>query len=204
MTGELASPHLTGDDARDLAREVALGQVAFALLIALCVALHPGFVLKANEGGMSNYGVHAKTFLPYTVALLIPIVITVRVSRRATPNSPTARRFVALLRLYSALLFLILITTFPYTLDQGFKILHVVAGALIIIFESVASVWMYRAIRSRFFVLIVQLAGLVLATLTLLGALHVLFLSQLVTGVPFAVLLVRATRVLLSHSASRP
>ncbi len=186
-----------------LAREVARSQVAFACLIAVCVALHPGFVLRTNEGGMSNYGVHAKTALPFTLALLIPVVVALRVSRRAPSSSPEALTFIRILRLYGALLFLILLSTYPYTLDVGFKDLHVVAGALIVVFESAASWWMYRAIRSLGTVLVLQLVGLALATLTLVGVLHVLFVSQLVTGVPFAVLLVRTTRDVVGDASSR-
>jgi hypothetical protein len=177
-----------------LAREVAVGQIAFAFFISVCVALHPGLVLKVNEGGMSNYGVHAKTAAPYCVALLLPVVLSAHASRRAAPTTVTSRRFVVLLRTYSALLLLTLVTTFPYTLNAGFKDLHIGVGVLIIVFESAASLWMYREIRTLRAALILQLVGLVLAFLTFVGALHVLFLSQLVTGVPFAVLLVRTTR----------
>ena len=48
------------------AAHIALGQISFGFFITVCVALHPGFVLKWNEGGVSNYGVHLKTALPYT------------------------------------------------------------------------------------------------------------------------------------------
>jgi hypothetical protein len=178
----------------NLAREVAAGQIAFAALIALCVTLHPGLVLKVNEGGMSNYGVHAKTAAPYCVALLVPVVLCADVSRRAVATSVPSRRFIAMLRTYSGLLFLVLITTFPYTLNTGLKDLHVGAGILITLFESATSIWMYRAIHTLRTALVLQFFGLGLAILTFVGALHVLFVSQLVTGVPFAILLVRTTR----------
>ena len=48
------------------AAHIALGQISFGFFITVCVALPPGFVLKSNEGGVSNYGVHLKTALPYT------------------------------------------------------------------------------------------------------------------------------------------
>jgi hypothetical protein len=57
---------------------VALGQVGFAFFLAICVAIHPGLVLKVNEGGMSNYGVHAKTAIPYTLALAMAAGLTAR------------------------------------------------------------------------------------------------------------------------------
>ena len=48
---------------------IVWGQILFVLFIGVCVALHPGIVLKSNEGGVSNYGIHIKTALPYTLAL---------------------------------------------------------------------------------------------------------------------------------------
>ncbi len=194
MTQPGADPHLGGGDARALARELAAGQVTFAIFIALCVALHPGFVLKSNEGGMSNYGVHAKTAIPYTVALLTPVLLSLDVARRVVVTSPAAKRLVALLRLYGALLFLTLVTTYPYPLNVGLKDLHIAVGVAITVFESVASLWIYRATDTMALVLVVQYAGLVLAGLTFFGVLHVLFLSQLTTGIAFAVLVVTGTR----------
>jgi membrane protein implicated in regulation of membrane protease activity len=52
--------------------------------------------------------------------------------------------------------------------------------------------------------LFIQYAGLVLAALTFFGVLHVLFLSQLVTGIAFAVLLVMGTRRILDEREERP
>jgi len=49
---------------------VAVGQWGFAGGVAIAVALHPGFVLKANEGGISDYGVHLRTAVPYDLALV--------------------------------------------------------------------------------------------------------------------------------------
>lgn len=193
-----------GDDASALARRVAAGQVTFALLIGLCVALHPGFVLKVDEGGMSNYGIHVKTALPYTVALLAPVLLTLDVARQAVATSMAAKRFVSLLRLYSGLLFLTLVTTYPYPLNVGLKDLHIAVGVAIIVFESAASLWIYRATKTMAPALFIQYAGLVLAALTFFGVLHVLFLSQLVTGIAFAVLLVMGTRRILDEREERP
>ena len=52
-------------------RLMVTGEVAFVLFTGVCVALHPGFVLKRNEGGLSDYGVHIKTTVPYTLSLVL-------------------------------------------------------------------------------------------------------------------------------------
>jgi len=178
--------------------------VLFLFFTAVSVALHPGFVLQRDEGGMSNYGIHVKTALPYTVALLAPVLLSLDVARQAVATSMAAKRFVSLLRLYSGLLFLTLVTTYSYPLNVGLKDLHIAVGVAIIVVESAASLWIYRATKTMAPVLIIQYAGLVLAALTFFGVLHVLFLSQLVTGIAFAVLLVMGTRRILDEREKRP
>ncbi|HEV7958488.1 MAG TPA: hypothetical protein VGP11_03405, partial [Acidimicrobiales bacterium] len=100
------------------ARDVLWGQIGFAVFIGVCVALHPGFVLKANEGGISDYGVHAKTVAPYTLALGLPGVLTFLAAQRLHTLSPAARQLRAVLFTYSALITLTLLSTYPYTVDR--------------------------------------------------------------------------------------
>jgi hypothetical protein len=175
---------------------VALSQIAFAFFLAICVAIHPGLVLKVNEGGMSNYGVHIKTVVPYTLALGFATTLSYWGARLIPTTTTPARHFRTLLYTYSWLILFTLLTTYSYTLNAPLKYLHVAVGIAIIVFESVASWWMYRAIRSLQAVLFIQLLGFVLAALTFFGTLHVLFLSQILTGGGFALLLVRTCRQL--------
>jgi hypothetical protein len=177
------------------ARDVAWGQIGFAVFIGVCVVLHPGFVLKANEGGISDYGVHAKTLAPYTLALGLPGVLTYLAARRLPVVSPDARRLRAVLFAYAALITLTLLSTYPYTLNRTLADVHIAVGAVVTVFESGASLWMYRAVRRYATVLVAQLVGLVLGGLTIIGVLHVLFASEVISGVAFAYLLVRTTQL---------
>jgi hypothetical protein len=185
-----------------VARHVARGQIGFALFIAICVCLHPGLVLKANEGGMSNFGVHLKTVVPYTVALCFASILSFRASQFLQANTRQARQLKTLLRSYSALILLTLFSTYGYTLNTPLKVIHFTLGVMILAFESVASLWMYRALHSWGVVVIIQYVGLILAALTWSGQLHVLFLTEVVTGVAFALLLVRTTRETASLTMS--
>jgi hypothetical protein len=81
-------------------------------------------------------------------------------------------------------------------LNAALKYVHVAVGVAIIVFESAASLWMYRVLGSLGAVLLIQLLGFGLAVLTFFGALHTLFLSQILTGGAFAILLVRTCRIL--------
>lgn len=175
-------------------RDVTRSQLAFALFIAICVALHPGEVLKSNEGGVSNYGAHLKTIIPYTVAFSLASALSYRATRSLHTARLEARHFKTLLLAYAALTLLTLVTTYGYTLDRPQRDVHVAAGALITIFEFSAALWMYVVLRRFVVVLLVACAGLVLAALTFFGVLHVLFLTQILIGGSFAFLLVRTSR----------
>lgn len=180
-----------GDGAANV---VLAGQIGLALFTAVCVALHPGIVLKANEGGISNYGVHAKTFVFYTLALGLPGVSALVAARRLEPAKGRTHQVRRLLQLYAALILITLVTTYPYSLNTPLKDLHDAVGAVTVTFESAASVWIVTRLGRERAVLAIQLAGYVLAVLTFVGPLHLLFVAQLVTGVPFAVLLVGVVR----------
>jgi hypothetical protein len=142
---------------------------------------------------MSNFGVHMKTVIPYTVALCFASLLSFRASQSLHTNTKQARQLKNLLRCYSALILLTLFSTYGYTLNTPLKVIHFTCGVVILAFESVASLWMYRVLHSMGFVVIVQYIGLILAALTWSGELHVLFLTEVITGVAFAVLLVRTT-----------
>lgn len=173
---------------------VTYGQLLLAVFLALCVALHPGFVLKSDEGGMSNYGIHLKTFGAYTLALGCPMVLSFVATPLFMGEDDSRHQFRQLLRWYAWLLLLTLASTYEYSLNTGLRDVHIVIGAALAIFQVLACVWMYRLVRSALggALLMVELAGFVLAVLTIVGALHVLFLTQVLTSGAFALLLVRS------------
>lgn len=188
---------------------LAYGQLLLALFLALCVALHPGIVLKADEGGMSNYGVHAKTAAAYTLSLGFPMLFSFWAARLFIGDGKLVREFCLLLRLYGWLLLLTLLSTYVYSLDTPLRDVHITVGVALAIFEVAASVWMYRLLPQRKWdatLLVVELIGFALAALTIVGAVHVLFLSQVLTSGAFALLLVHSGRKVgavtqKSHSA---
>jgi hypothetical protein len=70
-----------------------------------------------------------------------------------------------------------------------------VIGAALALFQVVASVWMYRLLRRVLWdgvLLGLELAGFVLAVFTIAGALHLLFLTQVLTSGAFAVLMIHS------------
>jgi len=202
------APRATGGTARGMLRRslradadgralVLAGQVSFLVFLGLAVALHPGFVLKRDEGGISNYGVHMKTAVPYTLAFVLCAVFSFRAALRYRHGEGSARRLGLLLLVYSALLVLTLASTYGYRHDPWLDRAHVVVGVATVAFEVLAAVWMAAQLRGGWdaVFLATQLVGAVLAGLTLVGALHVLFLGQALADVGFALLLVHLAMV---------
>jgi heme/copper-type cytochrome/quinol oxidase subunit 4 len=175
---------------------VGIGQWGFAFGVALCVVVHPGFVLKANEGGVSDYGVHLMTVVPYYLALAVAAGGAYLAATHARDSTSMPARLRALLLGYAVLLVLTLVSTIGYTLDKPQRDVHVGVGIALTVFEVVASLWMYRERRGDLGLVVMQLAGVIVAALTIVGLIHLLFVTEIVTGASFAVLLFRTTRQL--------
>jgi hypothetical protein len=194
------------DDNRG-ARLVERGQICFALFIAICVALHPGFVLKWNEGGMSDYGSHIETALPYTLALLGLAEFSRRAASLYRQDDRTTRRLRRVLYAYSAIVLIMLVSTYVYTLNFALRDFHFGFGTVLILFEVASSVWMFSLYR-RFvwdgIFLGMQIAGSVLCLVTIVGVLHVLFFAEMLTAAGFAGLIVHTSRCVSSEVAMSP
>lgn len=176
---------------------IVRGEAAFLFFVGVCVALHPGFVLKRNEGGMSNYGLHLKTAVPYTLALGLLALCSVRAASLLDRSEERSRRLWLVLTCYSAILLLVLVSSYFYSLDTGLKDTHFVFGTALIVFAGTASLWMLRVGRPSaldWISLCVQLLGDVLALLSAVGAVHLLFLAEMLANLGLASLLVRTSR----------
>jgi hypothetical protein len=176
---------------------ITYGQAGLLFFLLVCVALHPGFVLKADEGGMSNYGVHIKTAGAYTLALGLPLLLSVLALRLTHSDDLHVQRFRQILVAYCWLLVLTLVSTYVYSLNTVLKDLHIVFGSALTAFQTATSVWMYRILRHAAWdrvLFAIQIFGFLLATLTIIGVLHVLFVAEVVSFGAFALLLVHTAK----------
>lgn len=192
-------------DDKQGARLVECGQICFGLFIAICVALHPGFVLKWNEGGMSDYGSHIETALPYTLALLGLAEFSRRAASLYRQSDRTTRRLRRVLYFYSAIVLVMLVSTYVYTLNFTLRDFHFGFGTILILFEVSSSVWMFLLFRRLVWdgiFLIMQIVGSVLCLITIVGVLHVLFFAEMLTGAGFAGLIIHTSRCVSSGVAS--
>jgi hypothetical protein len=178
-------------------RLMIAGEVGFLVFTSVCIALHPGFVLKRNEGGLSDYGVHLKTAVPYTCSLALLSLCNLRAAFLYSDGDRRARRLRLLLFAYCGVVALVLLSTYVYTLNGILKELHYGLGSLLIVVVTVGSIWMYRlwppSATLRMF-LVVQITGDALNLATSVGALHVLCLAELLSNIGFALILIRTGR----------
>lgn len=175
---------------------VVRAQWSLLVFLVAAIAIHPGLVLKWNEAGLSNYGIHAATVVPYSLALGLCAAFSTAGARSLGATGPPARRLRALLLVYAGLMVLSLLSTYTYTLNVVAKDAHIVVDVTTALFDVAASWWMYRRLRagpSDGVWLGVQMAGSVLALVDFLGLLHVLFVSQALAALGFGVLVVYAT-----------
>ncbi len=165
-------------------------------LLSLAVALHPEFVARWNEVGLSNYGVHLETVVPYTLALGLGGGLTLASARSIGASNQTSRHLRFILDAYGTLVLLILASTYGYRITATLRFVHIAINVVTALFLAGASTWLFTRVRSRAnaWWLAVQLAGCVLAVVDFVNLLHVLFLAQLLIGVGFGVLMVRAVR----------
>jgi hypothetical protein len=175
-------------------RWVVLGEVAFLLFMGVSVALHPGYVLARHEGGISEYGVHLKTAVLYTLAWAVLAGGNLRAASACGGRGPRSEKVRKLLWTYSAVILLVLISTYFYSLDAVLKYIHYGFGAVLVVFMSAAAYWLYRQLADVPWaraILWVQMVGSAAALLSIVGVLHVLFGAESISNVGCAILLAR-------------
>ena len=173
-----------------------MSQWCLGFFSAVCVGVHPGFVLKWNEGGFSNYGIHIKTAIPYSIAFLGCSFFAARAARSLIGLNSSARHYGGMLATYAVLMLCTLVSTYGYTLNHFLKNIHTVVGIATMLFEPLASLWMYWRLRRTAWtrtLLVLELSGLVIAAIDYFAILHVLFLAQVLTAFAFGALLVRSS-----------
>lgn len=182
-------------------RYIVIGQISFAIFIGVCVALHPGIVLKWNEGGVSNYGIHIKTAIPYTLALSLLALYSLRAAASLSRSDRLARQLRRLLIAYSVIVIVMLFSTYVYTLNHVLRDIHIGFGTVLITFQAFASMWMFSLFRRRLdgAFLVTQLSGSILALITILGLWHFLFLAEELANTGFACLLIHASQEIVDE-----
>jgi hypothetical protein len=179
---------------RHAVRWIVFGEVAFLFFMGVSVALHPGYVLARREGGISEYGLHAKTAVLYTLAWTALAGSNMRAARVCGGRGTCSERVRKLLLFYSVAIFFVLISTYFYSLDAVLKYIHFGFGAVLVVFMSAAAYWLSRQLTDVPWArttLLAQVLGSTAALLSIVGVLHVLFCAETISNVGCAILLAK-------------
>ena len=179
---------------------LVLSQVALSGGLAVCVALEPGVVLAANEGGVSNYGVRGATVVPYTLAFASCALFLWLAARAVPPALPARGRLAAGMEATAAAFAVVLASTYPYKLDRALDDLHLALAVLLFLIQLVFVTWLTLTAHPRWpqaaFWLLWSV-GFVLGGTTIAGAVHLLFVAQAMMTIGFALVTVTVVARLL-------
>ena len=184
-------------------RYLALSQISLFSCLAICTIITPGLLFERNEGGVSNFGVHRATVVPYTLAFLLCGLFVLRAARDLPRTTKSFSHLRYGLYALAAVLFINLTTTYPYKSSQTLNNLHVTAAIIAFWVEMAMGVWLALALyRDRLSILLLalQAAGFFAAFLTFIGAVHLLFITQIVTALAFGGLLVHGVSRSINNS----
>ncbi len=181
---------------KPLIKYLVISQLALALSLIICLILIPHFLFSKNEGGMSNYGIHLKTVIPYSLGFILASFYSIRAALTIKTKRTSMRQLKAMLLIYAGVLLLILLTTYGYKTNIYLKNTHITVTIITFWFEMLSAVWLIRTfLVDRLNIILVgcQFIALVIGSLTFLGQLHVLFVSQLITITAFGLILIRSS-----------
>jgi hypothetical protein len=173
---------------RQNTRYIFLGQVSLFLFLFVCLLLNPHFLLEANEGGVSNYGLHLKTVVPYTLAFGLAGILTI-FGARGIPS----RTLRIALRKLGALFLAVLLTTYFYKFNHSLDNIHEYVSAALFFAELGLGTWFTISIGhspATITALGIQYFGFILGILNYVGAIHKLFIAEIVASLGFSALLV--------------
>ncbi len=167
------------------------GQACFVFGIVICILLKPKGL--TGNGGITYYGVYAKTILPYAFALLGLAWFSLRIA--LSLNEPRLKTVKYAGTSTAALILAVFLT--PYHLSIQFYVLHVYLAAALFLVEYFLMVWMIIKLQQDWLnaAIFVLTTVELYITATYLGPKRgYLTLGQLVFQALFSVVFYRALR----------
>lgn len=177
--------------ANEVVRYLKYSQVSFFGLLVVCFVLEPT-VITSNLG-ISYYGNHKLTIIPYLLGLLLTSYFIIKAAR-ALPR--TSRAFNAMAEALIALALLIIgVLITPYSVTTLFDRAHVLASGILFVIELALAIWLvvmtYRDWVSLT-LLLVQVIGALIAMVSLVTSIELMLTGQVITQLAFGLLLIRA------------
>jgi hypothetical protein len=117
---------------------VAGGQACFLVMMGSCLAIKPSEL--AVKRGLSFYGNHLETIVPYAIGFALCIGLTAAAVARFSAGSSDGRRLRAALAAVLGLMALVPLT--PYSVDLVLDYLHITISALLFALAFALGAWL--------------------------------------------------------------
>jgi hypothetical protein len=176
------------------AKYLLWSQISLYGFLAVCTVLLPQFLFNRNEGGVSNYGIHAKTITPYSLGFGLCAVFIFQAARVLPPKTKSYSTVRKVLALLSLLCLFAVVSTYTYKLAPLLKNIHQISAILLFFAEFFIGLWFGLSLHKdklNLTLLGLEVFGVVLGALTFFGFLHVLFIAEVGAGIAFGVLMTR-------------
>jgi len=183
---------------RKVVRYILIGQVGLFISLIICALL----IRSQNviSDGISYFGVHRKTIIPYAAGIIFCSLSVIKATTYITIDSLQVLK--RALQTVSVLLIGLLLT--PYTINTFFNWAHMTVGTLIFLIEMAISIWIViMTDRDYFYIVLflIQFTSGVVALLSLIGTVNLLFYGQFIYQIAFAFLLYNALPRVLTAPA---
>lgn len=147
-------------------------------------------VVKTN-GGVSNFGNHLLTVIPYSLGFIVSIVYLVRAGRLLAANQQYKKHMYALYG-FSGLEAIVYLSTFLRRFAWVFSQIHDGLGIILFAYAFILSIWWtvqrFNLVALAFFA--IQTIGDTIGLITIAGAFHLLYYAQAIGMIGFSLVLV--------------
>lgn len=170
------------------------GQVLLFFFLFICLLLNPRFLFTSNEGGISNYGLYAKTVIPFSLSTISGAGLAIVASLSIVND-----RLKLLIRLWAGLALSSLVSTYPYKINHVYRDIHIYLSLILLIYEvCFCSYLVFRLVEDKINLAFwfLMIATLILGILDAFKVVHLLYVIEVVEGLAFAVILVRSVKYL--------
>ena len=174
-----------------------LSQILLFSLLIVCCLIIPSVVIR--NGGVSNFGNHLSTIVPYILGFSLSIIFLCIAAYTLLKLNNNLWRMACLLLILGLLNLLVLLSTFPRHSSWTYSDIHDDIGIVLYAYEFLVSVWIVLKIKtskSLLFILI-EAIGSIIGLLSILKIVHFLFIGQFVGALGFGLLLVTIFPVII-------
>lgn len=184
-----------------LVRYLAYSQIAFYASVLICTILAPAG-LRDNDG-LSYFGVHKITIIPYGAGLLISAYLVLK----SLNYLSEAKKLIPLRWSMKSVAWLMAgIVVTPYSIDNWFDWIHTTIGTTLFSIQLLLVIWLILTIKNdwiNWLLLVVQVTGGLISLFYLAPPQGFLLQGQVLFQAAFSVILLRSLSVISVSNSHR-